>query len=62
MNTKGSGIVYLFVTVLILALLAVFLMRSITPSSSYSSAPASNPVQQAQEAVDATNERLEQYK
>ena len=62
MNTKGTGIVYLLVTVLILALLAVFLMRSITPSSSNSSAPASNPVQQSQEAVDATNERLEQYK
>ena len=62
MNTKGSVIIYLLVNVLILALLAVFLMQSNAPSVSDSSAPANNAVQQAQEAVDATNERLEQYK
>ena len=60
MNTKGSGIVYLLITVLILALVAVFMLQSMKPAQTNSSG-GNNAVQKAQEAVDAANGRLEQY-
>ena len=61
MKTKGSGIVYLLVTALILALIAVFMLQSMKPAQTNQSG-GNNAVQQAQEAVDAANGRLEQYK
>ena len=60
MNTKGSGIVYLLLTVLILALVAVFMLKSMKPAQTNPSS-GNNAVQQAQEAVDQMNDRLNQY-
>ena len=62
-NSKGIGLVYLLVTVLILALLAVLMLKQFKPSQNSVSEPStSDPVQQAQNVVDAANERIEQYK
>ena len=60
MNTKGSGIVYLLITVLILALVAVFMLQSMKPAQTNPSG-GNNAVQQAQEAVDQINDRLNKY-
>ena len=60
MNTKGSGIVYLLITALILTLVAVFMLQSMKQAKTNPSG-GNNDVQQAQEAVDQMNDRLNQY-
>ena len=60
MNTKGSGIVYLLITALILVLVAVFMLQSMKPAQPNPSG-GNNAVQQAQEAVDQINDRLNKY-
>ena len=60
MNRKGSGLVYLLITALILALIAMFMFQSMKPAQTNPSG-GNNAVQQAQEAVEQINDRLNQY-
>ena len=62
MDNKGSGIVYLLITVLIAALIALFMLNTMKPKQSDSNQiNGNNVVQQAQETVDQINDRLNQY-
>ena len=60
MNTKGFGLVYLLITVLILALVAVLMFQTMKPVQT-SPTGGNNAVQQAQDAVDQINSRINQY-
>ena len=60
MNTKGSGLVYLLITVLLLALVAVLMLQTMKPAQTNPTG-GNNAVQQAQNAVDQINSRMNQY-
>ena len=58
-SNRGFGMVGLLLTVLILALLAVFLVRTLRPASTGGASSADNPaiVDQVQDVVDQANGR-----
>ena len=56
-DRSGSALITLLITALILALLALFLVKQMKPSSSPSS-PENTAVEEAQQAVDALNEKV----
>lgn len=59
MKRSGLSLAVLLISVLIIALLVTMELKSLSRSGT-SAGPAQDPVQQAQEAVDAFNERIAQ--
>ena len=64
MNNKGKGVGLMLVVLLIVALLVVYIaveqMSSFSSNSTPVTAQQENPVDRAQSAVDALNDRIQQ--